>query len=79
MHGLEIDRLNLRRPDETGLVSLMSASTGIAVLRWFVQQRQGRADSGRSPDDGQPSQVDRGCVKTAAGLESSGGPFRGLG
>ena len=29
-----------------------------AVLRRFVHQRQGCADSGRSPDDGQPSQVD---------------------
>src|SRR6516162_9666829 len=48
MQGLEINRWSLRRPDETGLVNLMSASTGIAVIRWFAQQRQGCAVSGRS-------------------------------
>jgi hypothetical protein len=37
-------------PDETGLVSLMSAATEIAVIRWFAQQRQGCVDTGRSPD-----------------------------
>jgi hypothetical protein len=45
MQGLEINRWSLRRPDETGLVRLMSASTGIAVIRWFAQQPQGRVES----------------------------------
>jgi hypothetical protein len=30
------------------------------------RQRRGCADSGRSPDDGQPSQIDPGCAKTRA-------------